>query len=79
MFRSTASESDVDRYVKDAESHGGEIGQRYNADFLRGFAARLPDAYVTDLQKAVESGKETSMYVRVLTSESIERDQEMHV
>lgn len=51
MFRKSASEEDVDKYVDEVQQQGGTIQQRYNADFLRGFAARMPPKYVEKLEQ----------------------------
>lgn len=67
MFRQSASSAEVDKYVSEVEQQGGIIQQRYNADFLRGFAARMPEEYAEKLEAAVQGGKHDSMYVVQLT------------
>ncbi|WFD47831.1 hypothetical protein GLX27_002494 [Malassezia furfur] len=52
MFRKSATDKDVDKYVDEVQQQGGTIQQRYNADFLRGFAARMPPNYVEKLEQS---------------------------
>ncbi|WFC95030.1 hypothetical protein MBRA1_001670 [Malassezia brasiliensis] len=70
MFRKSASDKDVDKYVNEVQEQGGTIQQRYNADFLRGFAARMPPKYVEKL----EQNKKHDGLI-----ESIEPNQEIHI
>ncbi|WFD38679.1 uncharacterized protein MJAP1_001641 [Malassezia japonica] len=72
MFRQSASSAEVDKYVSEVEQQGGIIQQRYNADFLRGFAARMPEEYAEKLEASVQGGKHDSI-------ETIEPNQEISV
>lgn len=66
MFRQSATDADVDKYVSEVENQGGLIQQRYNADFLRGFTARMPEEYHSKLEAATKE-KDGVMYVQCLT------------
>lgn len=61
MFRQSASSTDMDKYVTEVEKQGGIIQQRYNADFLRGFAARMPEEYAAKLEEATKGGQHKEM------------------
>ncbi|WFD43111.1 hypothetical protein MPSI1_001764 [Malassezia psittaci] len=57
MFKKSATDQDVDKYVEKVEQEGGLIQQRYNAEFLRGFAARMPQEFVEKLQDEAKNDK----------------------
>ncbi|WFD35219.1 TRAPP subunit [Malassezia cuniculi] len=43
MFKERASVSAIEEAISAVEKQGGLVKQRYNADFMRGFAAYIPD------------------------------------
>ena len=61
MFSKSATDQDVDKYMKKVEQEGGLIQQRYNAEFLRGFAARMPQEFVEKLQDEAQNDKKSLM------------------
>lgn len=63
VFRSEAPDSQIEASKNDVEKQGGEVHQTYNASFLRGFSATLPDTYASQLQEATKDGTHPSMYV----------------
>lgn len=67
IFKSEAKDADMDKVSKDIEQQGGKIGQRYGADFLRGFAANAPEGVFQQLQADTKNGQHASMYVACLT------------
>ncbi|WFD31832.1 hypothetical protein MSPP1_002872 [Malassezia sp. CBS 17886] len=83
VFRASVTEADIDKYAEEVKEQGGAIRHRYDADFMRGFAAELPPAFADKLIAASEGGAHSSMCVwtgGVLTgSEYVEADQEMHM
>ncbi|WFC99024.1 hypothetical protein MYAM1_001759 [Malassezia yamatoensis] len=72
MFKKSATEQDVDKYAEKLEQEGGLIQQRYNAEFLRGFTARMPQEFVEKLQDEAQNDKNGLI-------EAIERNQEISV
>lgn len=59
---------------------GGQIHQVFDASFLRGFSASLPEEFATHVQKATEGGKHSFMYVPFwfIQSDYIETDRSAH-
>ncbi|KAL4399297.1 hypothetical protein ACI68E_003674 [Malassezia pachydermatis] len=57
IFKSNATKADVDDIVNDVTTQGGTVRQRYDAEFLRGFAAAMPSAYAQRLLAATKDGQ----------------------
>jgi len=49
VFKDSATDADIDKYVNEVHSNGGSVGHRYNS-VLRGFSAAIPDSYFMQLQ-----------------------------
>lgn len=48
-FKTDTPASVIDKEVADVEAQGGSISQKYDSDFLKGFAATLPEGKVQTL------------------------------
>lgn len=49
VFKKHVSSAQVDNYAQDINSNGGEVGKHFSP-VLNGFAATIPDSYLTQLQ-----------------------------
>ncbi|KZT10640.1 protease propeptide/inhibitor [Laetiporus sulphureus 93-53] len=49
VFKDSVSASQIDEYVNQVNSNGGEVSKRFNS-LLNGFAATIPDSFLTQLQ-----------------------------
>ena len=49
--------------MSDVKEAGGQVHRKFDASFLRGFSASLPESYADKLQKAAQDGQHPKMYV----------------
>lgn len=63
VFKSEAPETEIDASKSEMEKQGGKVHQAYNASFLRGFSATLPDTYALQVQEATKDDTHPFMYV----------------
>lgn len=57
IFKNETPKSVIDAEIADVKAKGGEIRQQYDSDFLKGFAATLPEDKIQAL------GNHEHMYV----------------
>ncbi|TFY81758.1 hypothetical protein EWM64_g2252 [Hericium alpestre] len=55
VFKKTASDADVQKYVKDVTSNGGTIHNEYTS-VMKGFSAQIPDSFLQTLQSNLQDG-----------------------
>ncbi|KAG8882783.1 hypothetical protein FRB99_004637 [Tulasnella sp. 403] len=48
VFKEHVSKDQVQEYARQIDNNGGEVTQHY--DILNGFAAKIPDAHLSNLQ-----------------------------
>ncbi|KAF5320931.1 hypothetical protein D9619_001802 [Psilocybe cf. subviscida] len=52
VFKDEATPQQVEQYVKDVNNNGGHVSQRYDGGILNGFAASIPDSFLSHLQSS---------------------------
>ncbi|CAO1625789.1 unnamed protein product [Parajaminaea phylloscopi] len=57
IFKKDAPASKIDEHIKDVESKGGKIKQRFDSEIMRGFAATMPLDHGEGLTAASAGGK----------------------
>ncbi|PWN23895.1 hypothetical protein BCV69DRAFT_279804 [Microstroma glucosiphilum] len=61
IFKQSASSGDIDSHIKEVESQGGKIKQRFDSEIMKGFAATMPQDHAQAL--TAKSGGEHIDYV----------------
>lgn len=72
IFKDEASDPDIEAAMSDVKEAGGQVQRKFDASFLRGFSASLPESYADKLQKAAQGGQHPKI-------EYLEADQAIHV
>lgn len=49
IFKQSASSADIDSHIKDVESQGGKVKQRFDSEIMKGFAATMPQDHAQAL------------------------------